>query len=321
MFVRAVASVFAFWAVLSSGGDVFGQEYPSKTIRIIAASAGSSGDFAARLIAQGISGGLGQQLIVENRGGSVAISGELVAKAAPDGYTLLFMPSSLWLLPFMQDNVPYDPVRDFAPITLSGRTPAILVVHPSLRVKSVKELIALAKSRPGALDYASASTGSATHIASELLKSMAGVNIVRIPYKGTALALNGLLGGQTHLMFSTLAPALPHVKSGRLLALGVTSAEPSALAPGVPTMAAAGLPGFEATSTQGFFAPGKTPAAIVTRLNQEIVRFLSRPEVKEKFFNVGTDVVASTPEQFAAIIKSEMTRLGKAITDAGMRAE
>ena len=321
MFVRAVASVFAFWAVLSSGGDVFGQEYPSKTIRIIAASAGSSGDFAARLIAQGISGGLGQQLIVENRGGSVAISGELVAKAAPDGYTLLFMPSSLWLLPFMQDNVPYDPVRDFAPITLSGRTPAILVVHPSLRVKSVKELIALAKSRPGALDYASASTGSATHVASELLKSMAGVNIVRIPYKGTALALNGLLGGQTHLMFSTLAPALPHVKSGRLLALGITSAEPSALAPGVPTMAAAGLPGFEATSTQGMFAPARTPASIVNRLNQEIVRFLARPEVKEKFFNVGTDVVASTPEQFAAAIKSEMTRLGKAITDAGMRAE
>jgi tripartite-type tricarboxylate transporter receptor subunit TctC len=306
--------------VLSSG-NIFSQEYPSKPIRIIAASAGSSGDFAARLIAQGISGSLGQQIIVENRGGSVVVSGELVAKAAPDGYTLLFMPSSLWLLPFMQDNVPYDPVRDFAPITLSGRTPAILVVHPSLRVKSVKELIALAKSKPGALDYASASTGSATHVASELLKSMAGVDIIRIPYKGTGQALNGLLGGQTHMMFSTLAPALPHVKSGRLLALGVTSAEPSAQAPGVPTMAAAGLPGFEATSTQGLFAPGKTPGAIVNRLNQEIVRFLNRPDVKEKFFNVGTDVVASTPEQFAATIKSEMTRLGKAIKDAGMRAE
>ncbi len=213
MSVRIVASMLAFCAVLSAG-NIFSQDYPGKTIRIIAASAGSSGDFAARLIAQGISGSLGQQIIVENRGGSVVVSGELVAKAAPDGYTLLFMPSSLWLLPFMQDNVPYDPVRDFAPITLSGRTPAILVVHPSLRVKSVKELIALAKSKPGALDYASASTGSATHVASELLKSMAGVNIIRIPYKGTGLALNGLLGGQTHMMFSTLAPALPHVKSG-----------------------------------------------------------------------------------------------------------
>jgi tripartite-type tricarboxylate transporter receptor subunit TctC len=313
--------VFAMVALAMGALGASAQDYPTKPVRIIAASAGSSGDFAARLIAQGITGSLGQQVIVENRGGSVTVSGELVAKAPPDGHTLLFMPSSLWLLPFMQDNVPYDPVRDFAPITLSGSTPAILVVHPSLRVNSVKELLALARARPGALNYGSASTGSATHIASELLKSMGGVQIVRIPYKGTAQALNDLLGGQVQLMFSTLAPALPHVKSGRLKGLAVTSAEPSALAPGVPTVAASGLPGFEATSTQGMFAPGKTPAAIVQRLNQETVRFLNRPEIKEKFLSVGTDVHASSPEQFAATIKSEMTRLGKAIRDAGIRAE
>lgn len=320
MLQRFVAWMLAIGMILGMGAAA-GQEFPTKPIRIIAASAGSSGDFAARLIAQGITASLGQQVIVENRGGSVTVSGELVAKAPPDGHTLLFMPSSLWLLPFMQDNVPYDPVRDFAPITLSGSTPAILVVHPSLRVNSVKELIALAKSRSGELNYGSASTGSATHIASELLKSMAGVKIVRIPYKGTAQALNDLLGGQVQLMFSTLAPALPHVKSGRLKGLAVTSAEPSALAPGVPTVAASGLPSFEATSTQGMFAPGRTPAAIVQRLNQETVRYLNRPDVKEKFLSVGTDVYASSPEQFAATIKSEMTRLGKAIKDAGIRAE
>ena len=302
-------------------GAASAQDYPTKPIRIVAASAGSSGDFAARLIAQGITGSLGQQVIVENRPGNVAVSGEFVAKAPPDGHTLLFMPSSLWLLPFMQDNVPYDPVRDFAPITLSGSTPAILVVHPSLRINSVKQLIALAKARPGELNYGSASTGSATHVASELLKSMGGVNIVRVPYKGTNQALNDLLGGQVQLMFSTLAPALPHVKSGRLQGLAVTSAEPSPLAPGVPTVAASGLPGFEAVSTQGMFAPAKTPIPIVQRLNQETVRYLQRPEVKEKFLNVGTVVVASSPEQFAATIKSEMARLGNAIKEAGIRAE
>ena len=320
-FIPAVSAWAIALTVSILSAPVCAQDYPHKPIRIIAASAGSSGDFAARLIAQGITGVMGQQVIVENRGGSVTISGELVAKAPPDGYTLLFMPSSLWLLPFMQDNVPYDPVRDFAPVTLSGSTPALLVVHPSLGVKSVQELVALAKARPGDLNYGSASTGSATHIASELLKSMAGVNIVRIPYKGTAAALNDLLGGQVQVMFSTLAPALPHVKSGRLRALAVSSAQPSALAPGVPTVAASGLPGFDAVSTQGMFAPGKTPTAIVQRLNQETVRFLTRPEIKEKFLSVGTDVYASTTEPFAATLKSEMTRLGKAIKDAGMRAE
>ena len=321
MVSRFVAAILTVGMTILGMAAAAGQDYPTKPVRIIAASAGSSGDFAARLIAQGITGSLGQQVIVENRGGNVTISGELVAKAPPDGHTLLFMPSSLWLLPFMQDHVPYDPVRDFSPITHSGSTPAILVVHPSLRVNSVKELIALARAKPGELNYGSASTGSATHIASELLKSMAGVKILRIPYKGTTQALNDLLGGQVQLMFSTLAPALPHVKSGRLKGLAVTSAEPSALAPGVPTVAASGLPGFEAVSTQGMFAPAKTPVAIVQRLNQETVRFLNRPDVREKLLSVGTDVLGSSPEQFAATIKSEMARLGKAIKDAGIRAE
>ncbi len=308
--------------LLIVGADCGGaQSYPTKPIRVIAASAGSSGDFSARLIGQGISGILGQQMVVENHGGSVTISGELLAKAAPDGYTLLVMPSSLWLLPFMQDNIPYDALRDFAPISSTGRSPLILLVHPSLGVKTVKQLIALAKSRPGELNYGSPSTGSATHIASELLKSMAHVNIVRIPYKGTSPALNDLIGGQTQMMFSSLAPSLPHVKSGRLRGLAISSAQPSPLAPGVPTVAASGLPGFDAVATQGIFAPAKTPAPIIQRLNQEIVRFLDKPDVREKFLTSGVDVFGSTPEEFSTIIKSEMARLGKAIKDAGIRAE
>lgn len=297
------------------------QTYPNRAIRIIAASVGSSGDISARMLAQGLAAPLGQPLVVENRGGSVAVAAELVAKAPADGYTLLYYPSSLWLFPFMQDNPGYDMVRDFAPVVMVGSSPLILLVHPSLSVKSVRELLALARARPGELNYGSPSTGSATHIASELLKSMGKVNIVRVPYKGTAPALNGLVGGEVSLMFSSLAGAMQFVKNGRLRGLAVSSAKPSALAPGYPTVAASGLPGFDAVATQGMFAPAGTPAAVVQRLNQETVRLLNRPDFRDKFLAAGIDVLGSTPEEFAATVKSEMTRLGKAIKDAGIRGE
>jgi tripartite-type tricarboxylate transporter receptor subunit TctC len=295
------------------------QEYPSKPIRMVTAPPGGSGDVVARLLTQGLSANLGQQVIIDNRGGGI-IPVETVAKAAPDGYTILVFGNSLWLAPFLRE-VPWDPIRDFAPVTLAVNTPNMLVVHPSLPVKDVRSLIAFAKTRPGQLNYGSASTGSQNHLAAELFKHMAGVDIVRIPYKGAAIALSDLIGGQVQLMFPTATAASSYLKSGRLRALAVTSAQPSALAPGLPTVAASGLPGYEAVSIYAVFAPAKTPAAIVNRLNRETVRVLNTPEVKDKFFSVGVEVVASTPEAFAAAIKAEMSTMGKLIKDAGIRGD
>jgi tripartite-type tricarboxylate transporter receptor subunit TctC len=225
------------------------QAYPSRTIRIISSEPGGGNDFAARLIAQGLSGPLGQQVIVENRsGGAIAI--ELAARAQPDGYTLLMYSNGLWTLPFIQ-KVRYDPVNDFVPITLAVRGANILAVHPSLPVRSVKELIALARARPGELNYASGNAGSSPHLAGEMFKTMAGLDMVRINYKGSGPAVTALMGGQVQLMFPTSGSALPHIRSGRLRGLAVTTAEPSALAPGLPTMAASGLPGYEANTPYG----------------------------------------------------------------------
>jgi tripartite-type tricarboxylate transporter receptor subunit TctC len=315
---RFVAWMFSIGMMVLGAGIVFGQKYPNKPIRIVASAAGGSGDFAARLIAQGLSGALSQQVVVDNRGG--VIPGEIVSKAPPDGYTLLIDAASFWIGPLLQET-PYDPVKDFAPVTLTDSAPNVLVVNPSLPVKSVKELIALAKARPGELNYGSSSTGSTPHLAAELFNMMAGVKIVRVPFKGSGPAVISLLGGQVQLMFATAGSVAPHVKSGRLRALAVASLQPSALAPGLPTIAASGVPGYEAVAFEGMFAPAKTPVAIIDRLNQEIVRVLNRAEVKERFFNAGVETVGSTPEEFAAAIKSNVAKWGKLIKDAGIRDE
>jgi tripartite-type tricarboxylate transporter receptor subunit TctC len=294
--------------------------FPSRPIRVVTSDAGGGGDVIGRLIAQGVSAQLGQRMFIDNRGGGV-VAGEIVARAQPDGYTLIYYGSTFWILPLMRKNVPYDTVRDFAPITLAVTSPNVLVVHPSVPARSVKELIALARARPGELNYASAASGTIPHMAAELFKSMARVNIVRIVYKGTGAALNELIGGQTQLMFATAPSAAPHVKSGRLRALGMTTPKPSAAFPGVPTISAAGLPGFEAVQASGMFAPARTPPAIVSRLNQEIVRALNEPGVKDKLASLGVEAVGSTPEEFAAHIKSEMARMGKVIGEAGIRDE
>ena len=314
--------MFSVGMMILGAAVAFGQNYPNKPVRLVTAEAGGGADLVARLIAQGLSGPLGQQVVVDNRGAAGgAIAAEIVAKALPDGYTLLHYGSNIWLLPFLRNNLLYDPVRDFAPITLAVRAPNMIVVHPSLPVKSVTELIALAKARPGTLSYASGGTGSTPHLAAELFKAMANVDIVRIPYKGGGAALNDLLGGQVPLMFPVAAAALPHVKSGRLRALAVTSAQPTELAPGLPTVAASGLPGYESVSIQGLFAPAGTPATLINRLNQEIVRALNGENLKDKFFSAGIETIGSSPQVFAATVKSEMARLGKVIKDAGIRDE
>jgi tripartite-type tricarboxylate transporter receptor subunit TctC len=299
-----------------------GPAYPNRPVRITTAEAGGGNDLAARLIAPALTAALGQPVVVENRGGAGgAIAAEYVARAAPDGYTLLLYASNVWLIPFLQSNVRYDPVKDFAPISLLSTSPLILVIHPSLPANTVKDLIALARARPGALNYGSGGTGSQTHLSAELFKAMTKVNIVRVSYKGNGPALADVLSGQLQLMFVTTGTVAPHRKSGRLRALAVTSARPSALAPDLPTVAASGVAGYEAISIYGTFAPAKTAEAIITRLNQEIVRVLNTPDIKEKFINAGVEVVGSSPEQFTAVIKADMARMGKVIKDAGIRDE
>jgi len=316
----AVMAFGAGVAVAQSSATISGQAYPNKPIRIVTAEIGGSQDVAARILSQGLSGPLGQQVIVDNRASGV-IPGEIVARARPDGYTLLVYAGTFWLQPLVRKNVPYDPVKDFSPITLVVVSPSVLVVHPSLAVHSVKELIALAKAKPGELNYAMGSVGSANHLAAELFKAMAGVNMMGIGYRGNGPAVTALISGQVQLMFATASSIVPHVKSGRLRALAVASAQPSALVPDLPTVAASGLPGYESTSTTGFFAPAKTPSAIIDRLNRESVRFLRTDEAKERFLRIGAETVGSSPEELAAKVKSEMARMGKVIRDAGIRAE
>ena len=227
----------------------------------------------------------------------------------------------MWLLPLLRANAAYDVLRDLAPVTLTTLAPVVLAVHPSLPVKSLRDLIALAKARPGQLNYAAGTIGASTHLSMELFKAMAGVNIVRIPYKGTGPAVTALLGGEAHLMFSPLGSVSPHLRSGRLRALAVGNEQPSPLAPGLPTIAAAGVPGYEAASITGMFAPANTPAALVARLNQEIARSLTAPAMKQRFFDDGLEVATGTPEEFLARIKSEIAKWGKVIREAGIREE
>lgn len=317
---RVVASIFLVSIILFGvAGGLYAESFPSKPIRIITSTPGGTPDLLSRLIAPGLTTALGWQVIVENRIQIIAI--ETAAKARPDGHTLFLSGAAVWLLPFMRSNVSWDPVTDFLPITLASTAPNILVVHPSLPVNSVKELISLAKARPGELHDANAGFGTSSQLSAALFKAMTGVKVVAVPYKGTGQALASLMGGEIQLAFALLASATPHAKSGKLKALAVTSAQPSILAPDLPTIAASGVPGYEAVSLLGIFAPAKTPAAIMSRLNREIVQTLKSAEVKERLFAAGAEVVASSAEELTAKIKSEMTRMGKVIKDAGIRTE
>ncbi|HEV7801675.1 MAG TPA: tripartite tricarboxylate transporter substrate binding protein [Burkholderiales bacterium] len=310
----AALSITAFFIVAT--GIAAAQTYPARPIRIITTVPGSGTDLVARMLAQGLTSALGQQAVVDNRG---IVGIETAAKAAPDGYTLLLYTSPLWLTPVFRNDVSWDVLRDFTPIMSPTTTPNVLVVHPSVAAKSVQELIAYAKAKPGALNYASGSTAASAHIAAELFKSMAGVDFVRVNFKGTGPALTALLGGEVQVMFPAAGSVTPHVKAGKLRALAVTSAQPSALAPGLPTVAAAGLPGYESSSLTGIFAPAKTPSAIVNRLNDEMGRTLGRPDVKERLFVSGLEVIALPPAEFTKFIRTEVARMEKMVKSAGLR--
>ncbi|HYH41339.1 MAG TPA: tripartite tricarboxylate transporter substrate-binding protein [Burkholderiales bacterium] len=309
---RVAAATFAV-----TSGAAAAQEFPSKPIRVIAAASGGNADVLARFLQVGLSAALGQQVVIDNRG---AIAPAVVAKAPPDGYTLLMTGSSVWLLPLLKPSVPWD-VKEFAPITLATSSPSLLVVHPSVPVKTVRQLITLAKSRPGEINFAAGTLGATPHLAGELFKHMAGVNIVRVGYKGTGPGVIATMAGEVHMMFPGAPAAIPYVKQGRLRAIAVCSAEPSPFAPGVPTVTASGLPGFESMSPQGIFAPAATPPAIVMRLNQEIAKALNSEDVKQKLFNAGSQVVTNSPEAFNVSMRNDMDRITKLVKAAGLIAE
>jgi len=294
------------------------QNFPSKPIRILTGAAGGGADLGSRTIAQGITGSLGQPVVVENRPSVAAI--ETVAKAAPDGHTLYYGGGTVWISPYLQD-VSWDPLRDFSPVVITCSSSSTVVVHPSLPVESVKDLIALARSKPGELNYGAVSVGSATHLNTELFRSMAKINVVPVPYKGSAAALTALASGEVQMMITSTSSVMSHVKSGRLKALAVTSAQPPALLPGIPTVTASGLPGYVVAAIDGVLVPAKTPAAIIARLNQEIVRFLNTPEAQKRFTDAGVDVVASSTQEFSDAIKSDMAVWGKLIKEAKIRLE
>lgn len=290
------------------------QSYPSKPIRIVTSDPGGGTDFTSRAVARGITGPLGQPVVVENRGGTIAP--EIVANAPPDGYTVLVASSGFWIGPIMR-KMNYDPIADFAPISMLVNSPNILVVHPSLPVKTVQDLVKLAHSKPGELNYSSSIRGSSGHLAGELFKSMAHVNIVNIIYKGTGAAVVALISGEVQLSFATSSTAAPLIKSGKLRPIAVTSNHPSLLAPDLPTVAAV-VPGYDTGSQTAMFAPRRTPPDIVARLNREVVAFLGKSDAKEYFLKVGVETVGSTSEELASHLKEEKAKWTKVLNAGGM---
>ena len=319
MTVSAWTRIVPFICALTAADLACAQNYPARPIRLVTSAAGGASDFAARLISQGLSTGLGQQVIVDNRGGGV-VPVEIVAKAPADGYTLLYYGSTLWLLPLLQE-ASYDALRDFMPVSLTVNSPVIVAVHPSVPAKSIKELIALAKARPGALNYGSGGVGSPAHLASEMFKALAGVDMVGVPFSGTGPALIAVVSGEIQVLMSASGGMTPHMNAGRVRALAVSTAQRSASFPNLPTVAEAGVPGYEYGQYSGIFAPARTPAAVINRLNAEIVRVVHRADVKEKFFNTGTDSLGSTPQEGVATIKSDVARFSKVIKGAKIRAQ
>jgi len=310
--------------LLSVAASAFAQAYPSRPVRLVVPFApGGSADLVARLIGQKLGESWGQQVVVENKGGgSGMIGNDFVAKSAPDGYTLTVGTMGPFSVnPTLFEKMPYDPVRDFAPITLTGIASHVLVANPSVPPRTVGELIALARAKPGQLTFASSGTGNATHLTFELFKSTAGIDIVHVPYKGGGPAMADLVGGQVAFSFASMPSALPYVQAGRLRAIAVGGAHRSPLFPEVPTVAEAGLAGFVSEDWQGILAPAKTPAGVVAKLNADLVGVLHTPEMKAKLAGAGFDVKTSTPREFAHFIRSDTAKWAAILQRSGTKAQ
>ena len=320
--VFAPAAIAAFVALF--GESALAQVYPSKPIRLIVPfAAGGGNDNVARLVGKRLADSLGQPVVIDNRPGAGGVLGaELAAKAAPDGYTLfLGGVGSHAINPNLHEKLPYDPIRDFAPVALLAQAPLVLVVHPSVPAGSFPEFVAYARANPGRLNFASNGNGSSSQLAAVMFDSMAGVDMVHVPYKGLSPALADLLSGQVQLMFSSVVAILPHIKAGKLRGLAVTGARRLASMPELPTIAESGFPGYEASSWYGILAPAGTPREIVAKLNAELSKALEQPEVRSSLLAEGAEPAGGSPERFAAHIRSEKERLGKLIRDAKIRLE
>ena len=317
-------ATFVLLGLALANGAASAQVYPTKPIRFVVPFApGGSTDTLARVLALKLSDALGQQVVVDNRSGANGNIGmEIVAKAPADGHTILLgYIANVAIAPSLYEKLPFDPVKDYEPVTLIATSPNVLVAHPSVAAKNLKELIALAKAQPGKLNYASASVGSVGHLTGELLNELAGIKMTHVAYKGSGQAVTDLLGGHIQLMFSGFSSTLPHIKSGKLRALAQTGEKRSAALPDVPTIAESGFPNFEATAWYGVHAPAKTPKAIVNRLNAEIVKALKLPDVKERLSGLGFEIAASTPEAYGKYIRSEITKWAKVVKASGAKPE
>lgn len=308
----------------ASAHAAYAQAYPTKPVRVVIPfPPGQATDVIGRVVSQNLGDALGKGFIVDNRAGANGIVGiETVVKSPADGYTLLITPSgSLVINPSLYSKLSYEPLKDLAPIALLGLIPLVVVAHPSLPVKSVSELVALAKSRLGSLSYASSGPGSAQHLAMELLKWHTGMDILHVPYKGSAPAVTDLLAGRVPLMFDTIASSLPRIREGRVRALAVGLAKRSGVLPEIPTMDEAGIKGFQVAGWAGLLAPAKTPQSIIQQLNTEVLRILSQPDIKERIVSLGMEPANTTPEEFAVFMKSETTKWAQAVKLSGVRLD
>jgi len=299
------------------------QAYPTKPIRMVVISPpGGTTDILSRALAQQMTETLGQTVVTDNRpGGGGILASEIVARSTPDGHTLLYTHTSHSVLPSLHKKLPYDTLKDFQPVALVALFPGVLVVHPALPVKNVKELIALAKSRPGKLNYAAGTTGATAHLSGELFKTMAGIDIVHVPYKGTAAQITAVIAGESQFTFASLPAALPHVQSGRVRAIAVGSAKRSPTLPDLPTVAETALPGFDVSAWNGILAPRGTPREIVMKLNAEIARIAKLPDVKERAASQGAEMTIETPEYFGNYIKAQVEKWGRVVRSSGMKAD
>src|SRR5258706_7773793 len=317
-----------FHGVLAAGflhtASIYAQPYPTKPVRlVITYPPGGNTDLVGRALAQKMSESFGQQVVVDNRGGAGGVLGTMItAQAAPDGYTIMLGTSAGMVCnPLLSNKLTYDPVKDFAPVSMVVIVPQLLVINPQLSVKNVRELIALAKAKPGYLSAGSSGVGTPNHLGTELLKWLAGVDIVHIPYKGGGPAVTDLIGGQIQMGFSSVPAVLPHIKAGRLVALGVGSAKRSPALPNIPTIAEAGVPGYEYTTWYGIFAPVRTPQPLVAKLNAAIVNAMQSPEINERFVALGGDPEQGTPEQLRAYMANESAKWAKIIKAANIRID